>query len=56
MVIIMNIYLNYDFVSTVLEKNTKDGDLSIFKFLQTICNGVNSALGGINKLEPILEE
>jgi len=53
---IMNIYLNYDFVSTVLEKNTKDGDLSIFKFLQTICNGVNSALGGINKLEPILEE
>jgi lysozyme len=52
---IMNIYLNYDFVSTVLEKNTKDGDLSIFKFLQAICNGINNALGGFNKLEPILE-
>ena len=52
---IMNIYLNYDFVSTVLEKNTKDGDLSIFKFLQAICDGINSALGGFNKLEPILE-
>ena len=52
---IMNIYLNYDFVSTVLEKNTKDGDLSIFRFLQAICNGVNSALGGFNKLEPIIE-
>jgi len=53
---IMNIYLNYDFVSTVLEKNTKDGDLSIFRFLQAICNGVNSALGGLNKLEPIIED
>ncbi len=53
---IMNIYLNYDFVSTVLEKNTKDGDLSIFRFLQAICNGVNSALGGFNKLEPTIED
>lgn len=53
---IMNIYLNYNFVSEVLEKNTKDGDISIFKFLQSICNGVNSALGGFNKLEPVIEE
>lgn len=53
---VMNIYLNYNFVSEVLEKNTKDGDISIFKFLQSICNGVNSALGGFNKLEPVLEE
>lgn len=53
---IMNIYLNYNFVSEVLEKNTKDGDISIFKFLQSICNGVNSALGDFNKLEPVIEE
>lgn len=53
---IMNIYLNYNFVSEVLEKNTKDGDISIFKFLQSICNGVNNALGGFNKLEPVIEE
>ena len=54
---IMNIYLNYDFISKSLEKNTnKDGEISIYKFLEDICNNVNSSLGGFNKLEPILED
>ena len=54
---IMNIYLNYDFLSATLEKNTKeDGEISIYKFLQDVCNNINSSLGGFNKLEPILED
>lgn len=54
---IMNIYLNYDFLSTILEKNTKDdGEISIYKFLQDVCNNINSSLGGFNKLEPVLED
>jgi hypothetical protein len=54
---IMNIYLNYDFISNILQENTsKDGEISIFKFLEDICNGINSSLGGLNKLEPILED
>ena len=54
---IMNIYLNYDFISSMLEKNTnEDGEISIYKFLEGVCNNVNSALGGFNKLEPILED
>jgi len=27
----------------------------LFKFLQDLCNGINSALGGVNQLEPILK-
>jgi hypothetical protein len=54
---IMNIYLNYDFISNTLQKNTgKDGEISIYKFLEDVCNNINSSLGGLNKLEPILED
>ena len=54
---IMDIYLNYDFISNTLQKNTgKDGEISIYKFLEDVCDNINSSLGGINKLEPILED
>ena len=58
---IMNIYLNYDFVSSLLEKSTENsgddkGDIYLYKFLQNICNGINSALGDIPNLEPILTD
>ena len=54
---IMNIYLNYDFLSTTLKKNTSDdGETSIYKFLEEVCMGINSSLGGLNKLEPVLED
>jgi hypothetical protein len=52
---IMNIYLNYDFISNILQQNTKKGEISIYKFLEDICNNINSSLGDINKLEPIIE-
>lgn len=54
---IMNLYLNFDFVKKSMRQNlSKDGKLSLFKFLQNICNGINSALGNVNKLEPIIED
>ena len=53
---IMNIYLNYDFVSSTLNEVSKDGEIKLFKFLQKICEGMNSALGGLMKLEPILSK
>jgi lysozyme len=52
---IMNIYLNYDFISNTLQQNTKNGEISIYKFLEDICNNINSSLGDLNKLEPIIE-
>mgnify|MGYP006082193675 FL=1 len=50
-----NIYLNYDFISEALKKNTKGDSISIFKFLEAICEGINSALGGVQNLEPIIQ-
>lgn len=52
---ILNLYLNFDFIKKSMKSNmSQDGKLSLFKFLQNICNGLNSALGNVNKLEPII--
>jgi hypothetical protein len=53
---LMNIYLNYDFISKCLTANTKDGKLTVFKFFQKICDGINEALGGVNNIEPIIKK
>ena len=53
---LMNIYLNYDFISSSLIANTTDGKLSVFKFFKRICDGINSALGGVNHIEPVIKE
>jgi hypothetical protein len=53
---IMNIYLNYNFVSDCLKDTTSNGEVFLFKFLSKICDGINASLGGLNKLEPILED
>jgi predicted chitinase len=51
----MNIYLNFNFIIECL-KTDERGDVSIFDFLKSICDGLNKALGGINNLEPIIDE
>lgn len=54
---IMNIYLNFNFVVDSLNSNTDErGDVGLFGFLSSICDGLNKALGGINNLEPIMDE
>ena len=53
---IMNLYINYDFISKCLEKTTKKGEVFLFKFLQNLCDGINSAMGDVNNLEPIIED
>jgi hypothetical protein len=51
----MNIYLNFDFVTSSLSKDDR-GDVNLFEFLSNICTGLNKALGGINNLEPTIDE
>jgi len=52
---ILNLYLNFNFVKKSMKKNiNQEGKLSLFKFLQNLCNGINGALGNVNKLEPII--
>tara|TARA_Y100000385_G_scaffold66987_1_gene66780 strand:+ start:700 stop:4632 length:3933 start_codon:yes stop_codon:yes gene_type:complete len=54
---IMDIYLNYDFITTLLADATDEkGDIYLFKFLSAICTGINDALGGINNIECILSD
>jgi hypothetical protein len=53
---LMNIYLNYDFIAKCLISNTKNGKLTVFKFFQKICDGINKALGGVNNIEPIIKD
>ena len=54
---IMNIYLNFNFITDSLESNKDEkGDVGLFGFLSSICDGLNKALGGINNLEPIIDK
>jgi hypothetical protein len=51
----LNIYLNFEFIKECLKADEK-GNVSIFDLLSNICTGLNKALGGINNLEPIIDE
>jgi hypothetical protein len=53
----MNIYLNFNFIIESLNSNADErGDISVFEFLKAICDGINKSLGGVNNLEPIINE
>ena len=53
---IMNIYLNFDFITKCISQKDDKGNIDLFKFLSSLCSGINRALGGINNLEPIVNE
>jgi hypothetical protein len=51
----LNIYLNFNFITECLKKDDR-GDVNLYEFISSICTGLNKALGGINNLEPIINE
>ena len=54
---LMNLYMNMEFISQLLTSNgSPNQEFSLFKFLQDLCNGINDALGGVNKLEPVIKD
>ena len=57
---LMNVYLNYDFISKCITSSTTNSNnttsISLYTFLQKICDGINNALGGVNKIEPIVNK
>jgi hypothetical protein len=54
---IMNIYLNCQMIAKVLEsKQDNKGDVSLYDMLSSICSNLNIALGGVNNLEPVIDE
>ena len=54
---ILNIYLNYDMIFKTLSKNVdKKGNLTFFKFLQSMCDNINSAFANVIDIEPIIKD
>jgi len=54
---IMNVYLNFEFIINCINDNSDErGDIGVFGFLKAICDGLNKSLGGINNLEPVINE
>ena len=54
---VMNIYLNYKFISDCLSENMdKDGNISIYKLITRVCEGINSSLGNIQQIEAVIRD
>ena len=53
----MNIYVSLQKLIDIMDSNINDeGDLNLFDFLSSICTELNKALGGINNLEPVIDQ
>jgi hypothetical protein len=54
---LMNIYINFHQIRSSINDNLdEEGNLSLFDFLSSLCTAINKALGGVNNLEPVIEE
>jgi len=53
---LMSLYINFEFLSQLIIANGgPNQELSVLKFMQGLCDGINDALGDVNKLEPIVK-
>jgi hypothetical protein len=53
---LMAVYLNIKFIISTLEsKKNENGDVVLISFLTAICDGINNALGNINKIAPVYD-
>lgn len=53
----MNVYLNFEFIAESLTSNLDEkGNISVYNFIKALCDGINVSLGGVNNLEPIIDE
>lgn len=54
---LMNVYLSCEYIaSTLFGGKDFKGDIFLGKMLEKMCNDVSTALGGVNKLEVIIDE
>jgi hypothetical protein len=53
----LNVYLNFNFIAESMTSNTDDrGNISVYDFIKSICDGINKAMAGVNNLEPVIDE
>lgn len=53
---LMNVFLNIEFISNILLQKQNNQEINLFDFLKAVCDGINSSFGGVNKLEPVIDE
>ena len=54
---IMNVYFNFSRIEQILEDlMSKDGKVILFDFVDQLCKDINLSLGGVNNLEPNIDE
>jgi len=54
---IMNTYFNAAWlIKALIEIKDEKGNSSLIDFLKKICEGINTSLGGLNQLEPVIDE
>jgi hypothetical protein len=53
----LNVYLNFNFIAESLTSNSDDrGNVSVYDFIKSMCDGINKSMAGVNNLEPIIDE
>lgn len=54
---LLNVYLNFDFIQKSFDngKNEK-GEVSLFKFLTSLCDGINESTGQCTQIEVVVKE
>jgi hypothetical protein len=54
---IMNIYVSFEQIHSSLESNLdEENRVNLYGFLSSICDSLNASLGGVNNLQPIVDE
>ena len=54
---IMNMYVSFEQIHSSLESNLdEENRVNLYGFLSTICDSLNLSLGGVNNLQPIVDE
>ena len=54
---LMNVLINIDFISTILVNGfTSEKGVILYDFLDEICRGINNSFGGVNRIEPVIDE
>ncbi len=54
---VMNIYLTQQFIMESMLKHTDEkNNVYFYNVINTICEGVNRSLGGVNNLRPVIDE
>lgn len=53
----LNVYLNFNFIAESMTSNSDDrGNVSVYDFIKSMCDGINKSMAGVNNLEPIIDE